>query len=71
MEGKMPDFYIGNIYLNNLAKHKLGKSDEFSEIVKVIKIKPLPVVMECLSFAWHSLYICASAPILKYNDQRK
>ena len=47
----MPDFYTGNIDLNNLAKHKLGKSDEFSEIVKAIKIKPLPVVMECLSFA--------------------
>ena len=57
MKGKMPDFYAGRISLNLLVKHKPGKSDECTEIVKFRKIKPLPVIMECPSFARCDFYI--------------
>ena len=68
----MSHFYTGNIYLNNLAKHKLGKSDKFSEIVKVIKIKSLQSSWNDSALPGTAFnYICASAPILNYNDQRK
>ena len=35
MEGGMVDFYTGRFALNNVAKHKQGKYDESSGIVKV------------------------------------
>ena len=37
----MANFYTERFALNNLARHKQEKYDEFSEIMKVIKVKLL------------------------------
>ena len=60
----MVDFYTGSFALNNVAKHKQGKYVESSGIVSPsqsswnVPAKPV------------SFHICASAAILRYNNQR-
>ena len=49
IEGNIAVFLHKKVCLNNLVKHKQEKYDEYSEIMKVIKIKPLPIVVECPS----------------------
>ena len=46
MEGKIADFFTVRFAINNLARHKQGKYEEFSEIIDVIKIKSLQIVVE-------------------------
>ena len=64
----MADIYTGRFDLNNFTRHKQGKYDEFLEIMKVIQINPSKSSWKAPAKPV-SFHICASAPILRYNNK--